>query len=205
MKVERKFVAVFLLLALLFTEACNKKRNASLPAQAAAPTVVVALPDEIPENPETPPAEVAQAPVVVPTVKTKPKKSVHATAKKSTPPPTTATAQSAAPPPASSDQTVASLRPPHNAADSAPDIAIAVAIPSQQVSKRRDDTAHMVDSTENALKNLNRSLTDEEKGMLTQIQSYLQQSRKATADGDLERAYKLAQKAQLLADALIKK
>ena len=41
--------------------------------------------------------------------------------------------------------------------------------------------------------------------MRTQIQSYLQQSRKATIDGDFERAYNLAKKAQLLADALIKK
>jgi hypothetical protein len=54
-------------------------------------------------------------------------------------------------------------------------------------------------------RNLSRSLNDEEKAMKTQIQSYLQQSRKATTDGDFERAFNLAKKAQLLADALIKK
>ena len=63
----------------------------------------------------------------------------------------------------------------------------------------------MVDATENALKGINRSLSDEEKSMRSQIQSYLQQSRKATADGDFERAYNLAKKAQLLAEALVKK
>ena len=63
----------------------------------------------------------------------------------------------------------------------------------------------MVDATENALKGINRSLNDEEKSMRSQIQSYLQQSRKATTDGDFERAYNLAKKAQLLADALVKK
>jgi len=63
----------------------------------------------------------------------------------------------------------------------------------------------MVDATENALKGINRSLSDEEKSMRSQIQSYLQQSRKATTDGDFERAYNLAKKAQLLADALVKK
>ena len=41
--------------------------------------------------------------------------------------------------------------------------------------------------------------------MKSQIQSYLQQSRKATTDGDFERAFNLAKKAQLLAEALSKK
>jgi len=63
----------------------------------------------------------------------------------------------------------------------------------------------MVDATENALKGLTRSLTDDEKSMRSQIQSFLQQSRKATTEGDFERAYNLAKKAQLLADALVKK
>jgi ElaB/YqjD/DUF883 family membrane-anchored ribosome-binding protein len=62
----------------------------------------------------------------------------------------------------------------------------------------------MWDATENVLKNLTRQLSDEEKAMRTQIQSYLQQSRKATVDGDYERAYNLAKKAQVLADALNK-
>ena len=55
------------------------------------------------------------------------------------------------------------------------------------------------------MKNLSRSLSDEEKSMKAQIQSFLLQSRKATTDGDFERAYNLAMKAQLLAEALIKK
>jgi ElaB/YqjD/DUF883 family membrane-anchored ribosome-binding protein len=63
----------------------------------------------------------------------------------------------------------------------------------------------MVDATENALKGISRQLSDDEKSMRTQVQSFLQQSRKATVDGDFERAYNLAKKAQLLADALIKK
>ena len=84
-------------------------------------------------------------------------------------------------------------------------MALAAAVPSQQVSQQKEETSHIVDSTENALKSISRSLSDDEKSMRTQIQSYLQQSRKATIDGDFERAYNLAKKAQLLADALIKK
>ena len=78
-------------------------------------------------------------------------------------------------------------------------------MPSEAITKQKESTAQIVDATENSLKNLSRQLSDEEKGTKAQIQSYLQQSRKATADGDFERAYNLAKKAQLLADALTKK
>jgi ElaB/YqjD/DUF883 family membrane-anchored ribosome-binding protein len=98
------------------------------------------------------------------------------------------------------------LRPPHNpSSEVPPDIAIAAAMPSEALTKQKESTAQIVDATENSLKNLSRQLSDEEKAMKSQIQSYLLQSRKATTDGDFERAFNLAKKAQLLADALIKK
>lgn len=199
----RKLVISLLLLALLFTEACNKKPV--LPPRSLAPTVAVALPDEIPEKPEAPPPEVAQTLPEPPPVKTKPKKTPRTAAKKTAPP---ATAAPATPPPApaTSNPTVASLRPPQNpASEIASDNAIAAALPSAEVIRQKEKTAQIVDSTENNLKNLSRSLSDEEKAMRAQIQTYLQQSRKATSDGDFERAYNLAMKAQLLTEALIKK
>jgi hypothetical protein len=212
MNFPRKFVTSALLLILVLTEACTKKRPLP-PLQAQAPTTVAqALPDEIPETPESPIAEAAPAPVVAPPPKTKPKKPAGTQTAKKTPPASVPAATPPAPPPSQAaannqqQQQVAALRAPHNGAtDSAPDMAIVAAIPSQQASQQREDTARMVDSTENALKNVTRSLSDEEKAMRTQIQSYIQQSRKATVDGDYERAYNLAKKAQLLADALIKK
>jgi ElaB/YqjD/DUF883 family membrane-anchored ribosome-binding protein len=212
MNFQRKFVTLALILILLFTEACNKKKPVP-PPQAQAPTTVAqVLPDEIPETTETPTAEAPPRPEAPPPAKTKPKKSVRTqTAKKVTPPASTAAATTTPPPPAqqaatNNQQQVAALHPPHTGtSESAPDMAIVAAVPSQQASQQKEDTAHMVDATENALKNITRSLSDEEKAMRTQIQSYLQQSRKATADGDYERAYNLAKKAQLLAEALIKK
>lgn len=189
-----------------------------LPAQTPAPTLAEALPDEIPEKPEEPTPEVVQAPVVTPPVKSKPKKPTRTATgnnKKtvappvSTPaPPTPAPAAASLPTqdPGANTQIVATARTPRTAApESTPDLAIAAVIPSKTVSKHEEETARMVDATENTLKGINRSLSDDEKAMRTQIQSYLQQSRKATADGDVERAYNLAKKAQLLADALIKK
>jgi hypothetical protein len=207
MYIQRKFVTSLLLLVLLFTEACNKKRPVP-PPQAQAPTIAETLPDEIPENPETPVAEaVPPQPLPPQPVKTKPKKQAHPqTAKKTAPPVSVPVAPppQTPPPAASTNQQVAALHPPHTTPESTPDMAIA-AVPSQQVTQQKEDTAHMVEATENALKNLTRSLSEDEKAMRTQIQSYIQQSRKATADGDFERAYNLAKKAQVLAEALIKK
>jgi hypothetical protein len=201
----RKFVTSLLVLALLLTEACNKKKPA-LPPRSLAPTIAVELPDEIPENPEVPVPEVAQVPVEPPPVKTKQKKTGHPTAKKPVPPASTTTAATTPPPPANNGQTVAGLRTPRNpASELPPDTAIAAALTTEQITKQKETTAQIVDATENSLKNLSRQLSDEEKAMKTQIQSYLQQSRKATTDGDFERAYNLAKKAQLLADALTKK
>ena len=100
---------------------------------------------------------------------------------------------------------MASAKPPGNPADVLPETMIAAAVPNAQLVQQKEDTTHMVNATENALKGLTRSLSSEEKSMKSQIQSYLKQSRKATTDGDFERAFNLAKKAQILADALTRK
>jgi len=202
---RRKFVTSLLFLALAFTQACNKKKPVP-PPRSLAPTLAVELPGEIPENPDVPAVEVAQVPVEPPPAKTKPKKAPRSAAKKPAPPAGAPSAAAAPTASANSTQTVASLRPPRNpGSEGTPDTAIAAAMPSEYVTKQKELTAQIVDATENNLKNLSRQLSDEEKSMRTQIQSYLQQSRKATSDGDFERAYNLAKKAQVLAEALVKK
>lgn len=197
----RKLVTLLLVFGLLFVEACTKKKPVVL-SRPSAPTIAVALPDEIPETApdEEPPAVAQEKPPEPPPAKTKPKKTTRSTAKKTTPPVNTPAPAVASPPASNNNQTVASLRP-----SAPPDTAIAAAMPSQAINRQKEETTQIVDATENNLKNLSRSLNDDEKAMKTQIQSYLQQSRKATTDGDFERAYNLAKKAQLLADALIKK
>jgi hypothetical protein len=217
MQVQRKFVIPLLLLAFLFTEACTKKKP-PLPPAGQAPTVGTALPPEIKEIEEVEPSPSAKLepkddikPVPKKTNK-KPAKTAAAT-KKSTPPATTAAATpppaaAAAPPPQQqNNQTVASVHP-HNPTGSdsppAPELAVAAAISSANANKQKEDTAHLLDATEAAIKNLTRQLNDDEKGMRTQVLSYVAQSRKATSDGDFERAYNLAKKAQVLAEALNK-
>lgn len=206
---KRKFVCLVFFLPLLLFVSCQKKK-ASLPPKTLAPTVAVVLPDglpleEVPAEVTVPETKPAPPP---PVAKSKPKKSVRnssSSAKKSTPPPA-APATALPQPQASNTQTVASLRPPKNSEPEAvPPSALATAIPSSVALQQKEETSRMVDATENALKEINRSLSDDEKSMRAQIQSYLQQSRKATTEGDFERAYNLAKKAQLLADALVKK
>ena len=205
MKDSRKFVYALILVSLPWLQGCNKKR-AGLPPRAPAPTIAETLPLEIPlpdttEEPTPPPAKVEIPP---PAPKAKPRKPAKATATtaKKIPAPTPAAPASPPPQAAQSNQTVASLRPPR---DPAPETAIAAAIPNAQLAQQRDDTTRLVDATENALKGINRPLNDDEKAMRSQIQSYLQQSRKASTEGDFERAFNLAKKAQLLAEALTKK
>src|SRR5271167_342754 len=185
MIVSRKFVCSLLLLALLGLQGCNKKKKAGLPHKTQAPTVAVTLPTEIPltQEPEEPPPQVAETPPPEQPAKTKPKKPARNTgssAKKTNSP--------ANPPPASQpaqgNQTVASIKPPRNPAETAPQTVIAAAVPNAQLVQQKEETTRMVDATENALKGLTRSLSEDEKSMKIQIQSYLQQSRKATTDGD---------------------
>src|SRR4051812_29391212 len=61
-------------------------------------------------------------------------------------------------------------------------------------------TAQLVQSTEDNVRSLTRTLTAEDKSVLEQIKSFLAQSRSATAENDLVRAHNLALKAHLLSD-----
>jgi hypothetical protein len=205
----RKIVTSLLLVALLFVEGCTKKK-AGLPPKTIAPTIAATLPDSIPtieEEPQEPEPQVAETPPPPPPQKTKPKKTSRtSTAKKTNPPANPASAPSQPTTKSNGNNaTVASVHPPSNPADTPPQTVIAAAVPNSQVIQQKEDTSKMIDATENALKGINRSLSDDEKSMKSQIQSYLQQSRKATNDGDYERAFNLAKKAQLLVDALLKK
>ena len=67
------------------------------------------------------------------------------------------------------------------------------------------DTQQLIDATENNLRSVTRNLSDDEQVMIAHIRSYIQQSKYAITDGDLERAYNLALKARLLSDELVKK
>ena len=72
-------------------------------------------------------------------------------------------------------------------------------------SPQRDTANQMLAATEANLKKISaKQLNANQQDMVTQIRQFMQQSKAAVADGDLERARTLAWKAQLLSDELVK-
>ena len=65
-------------------------------------------------------------------------------------------------------------------------------------------TQQLLDSTENNIRNIKRPLSTSEQSTLEQIRDWINQSKKASKDGDQVGAYKLAVKAHLLSDDLVK-
>lgn len=195
----RQFV-VFLavLLVLLSGVGCTKKKKPQLPRQAMAPAEPIPspLPPEISEQTPPPPPPAAAPEEPKKTEETKPQPAKHH--RKKQPPPST-TAQNN-----SGTQTAMSHPPGNPAGEANPDIAIAADVSTTQLMRQKRTTAQLIDSTEKTLNGLH-NLSHDEELMVTEIRSYVTQSRKATTDGDFERAYNLATKAHLLSDALIKK
>ena len=155
--------------------------------------------------------EEAEVPVPEPEPKTeavvvpeppKPKPPKHRSSSRK-PPQTVGNAQNGGTVPPAATATVATARPP--AGEPPPDMAIAADVSSEQLSHQKQNTTQLLDNTEKNVKALNRSLSHDEEATLNQIKTYVSQSRKATSDGDFERAYNLAMKAYLLSDALVKK
>jgi len=201
MNFGRQFVSCVVLIALSLGLGCQTKKH-PFPVKAQAPTLSVPLPDQIAEEEETPPPpppEPTQQAVVTEPPKPKPKRSP-----KKPPQPIGNAQNSAASPTATT--TIATARPaPNPAGEATPDTAIAAEVSHEQLTQQKQTTTQLLEATEKDLRGLNRSLSHDEEAMVTQIKSYIAQSRKAASDGDFERAYNLATKAHLLSDALVKK
>jgi ribosomal protein S20 len=197
---KRQFVMGLLVPLLAIQLACHKKQaglKPKLPGPAEAPTITQTLPYEIqaepvPKNPEETSADQQPPPV--------PKKKLRKKAKTSQPPAQTTAPQTPAP------TTTADLRPPENPADAAAAVAIGPDISSAEAVRDRQSTTKLIDSTENQLRRVDsNNLSSDQQAMLSQIRTFISQSRKAITEGDYERASNLAKKAQLLTDELMKK
>jgi len=206
MNTRRQFVFLLLGALLLSTAACQKK-NPQIPSQAKAPAEPIAtpLPAEITEaTPPPPPPAQPQEETKVEEPKPPPAK--HNKKRKASQTAATSAQAGESTAAAAGNSNVAAARPPANPANEAPaDTAIAADVPSAELTQQKQTTAQLVEATEKTLNSLPRNLSHDEQEMVAQIRSYLAQSRKATTDGDFERAYNLATKAHLLSDALVKK
>jgi outer membrane biosynthesis protein TonB len=88
----------------------------------------------------------------------------------------------------------------------APDnsVQITADVPRAAVQSQRQNTEQLLRNSQGRLAGLNRSLSEGEQGMLRQARNYITQSSQALQAGDVERAYNLAVKANLLTNELTK-
>jgi hypothetical protein len=190
MRLCKKLVLAVTLLALSTGVACHRKKP-NIPAKAQPPTL---------EQPTIPP--VASQPQPTPPTVTPgetqpaPKETAPVTAKKRLrhhkPAPASAVNN---PPPK-----------PVSKPETTPDtnVQITAEIPQNVANARRQQTEGLLQAAEGNLKKINRGLSDSEESMQRQVRNYITQSRLAMQDGDLDRAYQLANKAQLLSQELVK-
>ena len=93
---------------------------------------------------------------------------------------------------------------PHGST-SEPDVAIAPGVSEQQASQQRETTNQLLAKTQENLKIVeSRQLNAAQQDTVKQIRSYVKQSGDATNDGDVQRAYTLANKARMLSGDLVK-
>lgn len=192
----RKITTAALCLALLLT-ACGKKPIRTTPPvlvpsieaepQPASPSQPA--PDENANpTPEAAPATTPQSEAQKP--KPKPRKPLPKKPAQPTPP------QSAPGEPLKPEP----VRP------AAPDesVQITADVPRAAVQSQKQSTEQLLRNSQGRLASLNRSLSEGEQGMLRQARNYISQSSQALQAGDVERAYNLAVKANLLTNELTK-
>ncbi len=78
-------------------------------------------------------------------------------------------------------------------------------MPTMKDNETKLNTERSLQNTEKDLKAINFTPSLDQKSMMDQIKTYINQSRTANTEGDVLRASNLAQKARLLCDELLKK
>jgi hypothetical protein len=199
MKVAQKIGILVLALAVLPLSGCffKKKKPPVPPPQAQAPTITVPItPGQLPpeQPPATPPPATAPPKPAATKAKTR-----HRAPKKSgasTPPP--------APAPATTAKSNANTVPEGGANEAS--VQISAEVPRDAAAQQRQDTNQLLESTEANLRKIGtRNFSENDKAAMRQIRNYITQSRLAMQDGDLERAYNLATKANLLSNEFVKR
>ncbi|MDT8070791.1 MAG: hypothetical protein ROO76_21735 [Terriglobia bacterium] len=190
MRIGRNLLLATVALALSMGTGCHR-RKPKIPVKAQPPTIeqptippVASQPEPTP--PTVTPGEAQPLPAEPAPVKTKKPK------RHRKPLPTTANT----PPP----------KPAPKPETPQPDTGVQITadIPQNVANERRQQTEGLLQAAEGNLKRINRTLTDGEESMQRQVRNYITQSRLAMQDGDIDRAYQLAYKAQQLSQELVK-
>jgi outer membrane biosynthesis protein TonB len=95
---------------------------------------------------------------------------------------------------------------PEAAKPAKPDSSVQITadVPRAAVQSQRQNTEELLRNSQGRLAGINRPLSDSEQGMLRQARNYIDQSKQALQSGEIERAYNLAVKANLLTNELAK-
>ncbi|HWC16219.1 MAG TPA: hypothetical protein VG498_04365 [Terriglobales bacterium] len=215
-QLHSRLVTFLLAFALLLVAGCKKKTPKVPSPQTQAPTVVTPTPEQqVPQQQPTPTTQPQPEQQTPPTPTTpeqaptpeKPSPSKPARTNRRHPAASTNTAKKP-PAPSPAPATPAPANPPANAAKTtspdsevgqiSPDISRTAAAQAQQ------STAQLLDATEQNLRNLTRTLSNDEQNAVSQIRSYIVQARNALKNQELELAHNLAVKAHQLSDGLLK-
>lgn len=186
--------AILLSLALL-ASGCGKKPVKTVPA-VLVPTIE-SQPQPSPQDSKNTTPDTQAVPLDTPASlpaqneqkpKPKPRKPIPRKPAQPTQPAVTETPKPEPPKPTAPDQSVQ----------------ITADVPRAAVQSQRQNTEQLIRNSEGKLSRINRSLSDSEQGMLRQARNYISQSNQALQGGDIERAYNLAVKANLLSSELAK-
>jgi hypothetical protein len=199
MRLGRNVVLALALLILVAGAGC-KKRKPSIPAQTTAPTINQPTVPPVASQPlPTPPTVTTEPPQPGPTVPvTNTAKKTRLRRKKPVAPATTTTAETNPTPKPGTHKPGAENTPGDT------NVQISAEVPQPAANLRRQQTESLLQSAEWNLKRITRTLTDGEESMQRQVRNFITQSRLALQDGDVERAYNLANKASLLSQELVK-
>lgn len=186
MKAGKTTLAVAMVSLILFGNGCDLfKKKKPTPPPAIPPSIEHTKID-LPQPEPTPPPEAQPEPAIQPTPPTQKPKPKH-----------TRPTKKVVVPPEPNEPTPEPAKP-------APDPSINAPMTNGQAERQKQETSNLLGSAENNLSNIHRSLNVDEQQMVSQIRNYIAQSRRAMTDGDLERAYNLANKANLLSSELAK-
>jgi hypothetical protein len=214
----RNLGVTFVLAVMIFSASGCKKKKPAVPApQAEAPTITAPQPATPPATetpaPTTPSAEATTTPAPTP----KPKKPRARVAKKpsagvptatngATPSGAVANNGSTPPPPAPNVTTPSGkvVVPDGSVAEPSNQVSTTT-MPTVRDNETKLSTERSLQATEKDLKAISFTPSIDQKSMMDQIKTYINQSRSANSEGDVLRASNLAQKARLLCDELLKK
>jgi len=197
-------LSLALVLALAFASGCSRNKNRQTSPQATVPAIAVPPTAQAGQHP-APPVQTTPPPAT--SAETGAIRQPSASQAKAKPKPQKNSARKTAPAAAKQAPT-AQVAPPAQPSPQKPPAAASsegqVQIAAQVPQGTAQNTEQLLQAAEGNLRKVTRQLSDGEQAMLRQARNYITQSRSATQDGDLERAYNLAMKANLLSGELAK-